>query len=302
MEEVEKFYNKPLVSIIVNCFNGKEYLRDCLDSIYKQTYQNWELIFWDNQSKDNSKDIFKEYKDERFKYYLSSNHTSLYEARDLAVKVCHGDFFTFCDVDDFWSEKRLEYLMPLFENKNVGIVYSNQWILDDKSKRKKKYTNKILPKGDLSSVIIDNPGVTILNSIIKKSEYYKLKNGFNKKYKLIGDFDFFVRVAKSCQFDCVQMPLVYYRLHDNNFTKKNRETELSEFEDWFRNIKSLLSQEELETIYQKILYKKVTILILKNNFLESIINIFKIKNNFKKLKLLLALLIPKKILGKIKEY
>ena len=61
MEEVEKFYNKPLVSIIVNCFNGKEYLRDCLDSIYKQTYQNWELTFWDNQSKDQSAKIVNDF-------------------------------------------------------------------------------------------------------------------------------------------------------------------------------------------------------------------------------------------------
>ena len=202
----------------------------------------------------------------------------------------------------FGQKKRLEYLMPLFVNKDIGIAYSNQWILNDKSKRKKKYTNKMLPKGDLSSIIIDNPGVTILNSIIKKSEYYNLKSGFNKKYKLIGDFDFFVRVAKNCQFDCVQIPLVYYRLHQNNFTKQNRETELNEFEDWLRNNKPLLSQKELDTIYQKILYKKVTILILKNKFIESVINIFKIKNNLKKLKLLFALLIPRIILKKIKEY
>ena len=55
-------HETPLVSIIMNCFNGDKYLRDALDSVMKQTYQNWELIFWDNQSKDNSKDIFKEYK------------------------------------------------------------------------------------------------------------------------------------------------------------------------------------------------------------------------------------------------
>ena len=48
---------KPLISIIVNCFNGEKYLKESLLSILKQTYSNWEVIFWDNQSSDNSKKI-----------------------------------------------------------------------------------------------------------------------------------------------------------------------------------------------------------------------------------------------------
>ena len=43
---------QPLVSVIMNCFNGEKYLREAIDSVKAQTYQNWELIFWDNQSED----------------------------------------------------------------------------------------------------------------------------------------------------------------------------------------------------------------------------------------------------------
>ena len=52
----------PLVSVIMNCFNGEQYLRKAIDSVIAQTYQNWELIFYDNQSIDNSAEIFKKYK------------------------------------------------------------------------------------------------------------------------------------------------------------------------------------------------------------------------------------------------
>ena len=58
-----------LVSILMNCYNGEKYLREALNSILVQTFQNWELIFWDNQSTDGSARIFKNYKDERFKYF-----------------------------------------------------------------------------------------------------------------------------------------------------------------------------------------------------------------------------------------
>ena len=61
-----------LVSIIVNCYNGEKYLKKTLESIQKQIYKNWELIFWDNKSTDNSKDIFQSFSDPRFKYYYSA--------------------------------------------------------------------------------------------------------------------------------------------------------------------------------------------------------------------------------------
>ena len=53
---------KGLVSIILNCYNGEKYLRHALDAVIKQNYNDWELIFWDNQSTDNSKKIFDSYK------------------------------------------------------------------------------------------------------------------------------------------------------------------------------------------------------------------------------------------------
>ena len=61
--------NEPLVSIIINCFNGEKYLRKCIESVISQTYKNWEIIFWDNKSSDRSAQIFKSYKDTRLKYY-----------------------------------------------------------------------------------------------------------------------------------------------------------------------------------------------------------------------------------------
>ena len=60
------YLTNPLISIIVNCFNGEKYLKRALESIINQTYNNWEVVFWDNQSSDNSKKIFSEFKDKRF--------------------------------------------------------------------------------------------------------------------------------------------------------------------------------------------------------------------------------------------
>ena len=62
---------KKKISIIMNCYNAEKFLKDALQSILLQNYENWELIFYDNQSNDKSYQIYKSFKDKRFKYYKS---------------------------------------------------------------------------------------------------------------------------------------------------------------------------------------------------------------------------------------
>ena len=54
-----------LVSIIINCHNGAKYLDKAINSIIKQTYNNWEIIFWNNKSEDKSEEIIKKFNDKR---------------------------------------------------------------------------------------------------------------------------------------------------------------------------------------------------------------------------------------------
>ena len=61
--------NKPLVSIIMNCRNGEKYLKQSIKSILCQSFHNWELIFWDNRSKDNSKKILKSFKSKKSLFF-----------------------------------------------------------------------------------------------------------------------------------------------------------------------------------------------------------------------------------------
>src|SRR4051812_4427129 len=82
----------PLVSIIMNCYNGGPYLRAAIDSVIGQTYQNWELVFWDNQSTDDSATICLGYGDPRIRYLRAPVHTLLGPARVEAMKHVKGQF------------------------------------------------------------------------------------------------------------------------------------------------------------------------------------------------------------------
>ena len=84
MKKVKK--KTPLVTVIMNCYNGEKYLRKALSSIINQTYKNWELIFWDNFSEDDSKKIIAKFSDKRIKYFKSTKFNRLYKSRNLAIQ------------------------------------------------------------------------------------------------------------------------------------------------------------------------------------------------------------------------
>ena len=125
----KQFNNQSLVSVVMKCYNGETYLYESIKSVLSQTYENWELIFWDNQSTDSSAEIFKSFRDKRFRYFYANGHTPLYKARNLAIEKSKGDFIAFLDTDDLWSKEKLKLQMLYFNNPEVGVVFSNLWML-----------------------------------------------------------------------------------------------------------------------------------------------------------------------------
>ena len=141
----------------MNCYNGETFLHECIKSVLSQKYENWEIIFWDNQSEDKSAEIFKSYNDKRFKYFYANEHTTLYKARNLAIKKSKGNFIAFLDTDDLWDENKPELQMCYFNNLEVGVVFSNCWIFKNNTKKKNYILKKKLlfyPDQEIMEVMV----------------------------------------------------------------------------------------------------------------------------------------------------
>lgn len=100
-----------LISIIVPIYNSEKYLRQCIESILKQSYKNIEVLLINDGSPDSAADICKEYieKDSRCHYYEKENG-GLSDARNYGIERATGDFITFVDSDDFLMDQALEKL------------------------------------------------------------------------------------------------------------------------------------------------------------------------------------------------
>ena len=140
---IKKNKKNYLISVIINCHNGEEYLEKCVQSVIEQTYKNWEIIFYDNKSNDSSYEILKRFKDNRIKYYASKKKLNLYKARNLAINKCNGSLVTFLDVDDWWIKTKLDKQVKYFsKNSDLDILYSNIFLFFQKNKKKKNFYKK----------------------------------------------------------------------------------------------------------------------------------------------------------------
>ena len=105
-------YESPWLTIIVPIYNAEKYLRKCLGSIAAQSFDNYEVIMVDDGSVDKSSEICNEYslKNERFKYYRTENNGVL-SARLFGAKQVNGQYFTYCDADDFYVNSKVFQLL-----------------------------------------------------------------------------------------------------------------------------------------------------------------------------------------------
>jgi len=241
---------EPLISIIINCYNGEAFLRTAIDSIYSQTYKNWEIIFWDNASTDQSADIALSY-DNKIQYYKDSSTKPLYEARGLAVAKARGEYLAFLDCDDWWDPRKLERQIIRFEDDEIGFVYGRYWIENEKDGTRKISRQPVYSSVNILDDLLKRYTVGMLTLMIRRSAYDQLDCGFDKRFSVIGDFDLVVRLAAKWSSACVNEPVAHYRWHENNYSSTHPQKSCDELEEWYKDIKKhdvIGSSEELYNI------------------------------------------------------
>ena len=254
----------PLVSIVMNCYNGEKYLREAINSALAQTYQNWEIIFWDNQSTDRSAEIFKSYNDPRLKYFYAPKNTRLFEARNYAIEKTNGEFVSFLDVDDWWAPEKLEKQIPLFDDPEVGLVHSNYWFVNERKNTKSLMLKRDIPSGMVLNDLLADYFVGILTMVVRRSALEQLEYTCDSRFSIIGDLDLVVRLAVNSNFLFVDEPLAFYRWHGMNETFLRPKRELEELTIWYSEMNNhpvISGLSGLRVMQDRIKYLKGSVLV-----------------------------------------
>ena len=273
--------NKLKVSVIMNCHNGERYLDQAIESVLKQTYTNWEIIFWDNKSIDNTSKIIRSYKDQRIKYYYSEEYNKLGKARNLALDKASGELIAFLDCDDLWLPKKLELQIPFFDDPEVGIAISNSIFFNNKGKEKLLY--KRVPKqGFVFKELLESYYISMETVIIRKSKLKILSEYFDERFEVIEEFDLFIRLSKYCKLVYVNKILGKWRIHESSLTWKRKDLFPKETRLFIKKINKLFPEartvykKNIEKLYNNIICQEFLIAWEKNNYIFERKNLKKI--------------------------
>ena len=219
---------QPTVSIIVNAYNGARYLREALDCARAQSWTDWELVFWDDQSTDDTAEIFKSYDDPRFRYFYAPQRTTLGRARSAAIAQARGEWLAFLDQDDVWTRDKLESQMALLRRprgENVGLIYGRAVLLDAGGNERvhdHRHEFSPLPEGDIFVDLFEDSCFIAMSTVMVRTSAYHAVGGIPDGYDFAIDYHLYIALARQYEARAVQEPCCWYRVHESSMSRRHR--------------------------------------------------------------------------------
>lgn len=117
---------KPLVSVITPAYNAERFIRETIESVRAQTYENWEMIIVDDVSTDNTVAIIQQYEqlDKRIKLVLLTENSGSAITRNAAMDHASGRYLAFLDSDDRWLKEKLEKQVTFMQENDLAFTYT----------------------------------------------------------------------------------------------------------------------------------------------------------------------------------
>ena len=209
-----------LVSVIIPTYNCGKYIKDAIESVFSQTYKNFEIIVIDDGSTDDTENNINGYVD-RITYFKQP-HRGAASARNEGLKRAKGDFIAFLDADDVWEKEKLEKQIRYFEeHPEVGMVYTDLYRIDMRTNRMLHRWSEVFPvkEGFLFKDLIERNFIQTSTTLIKK-EVIECIGFFDETFKAYEDIDYWVRIAEKFKIGYIPEPLVKYRMFSGTLSQK----------------------------------------------------------------------------------
>ncbi len=208
----------PLVSVVVITFNRASLLKRALNSVFKQTFQNFEVVLVDDASNDNTLEVISDFSDERIIYIRHDENKGEAISRNTGVRNVKGKYIAFLDDDDVWLPEKLQLQVGLLNNssEDTGAVYSGFRELDIATSQ---VISTFTPQksGLIFQHLLKGNFITISSILLKKTCFDNA--GFFDETIAYGlDYDMWLRISEKYKFIYIGEPLVNYSIHKNRLS------------------------------------------------------------------------------------
>ncbi len=215
---------KPAVSIFLPTHNYGKFIFDSIESIARQTYQNFELILIDNNSEDNTLSIVKGFEpvlQNKLHYKFNSRNLGAEPSINKYLEYSSGDLIAFQAGDDVWLPEKLELQVSAFKKcSTLGLVYSNFFFWDTRNENNSSLKIahlKSMPSGNILNKLLRGNFIGA-TTVVTRREVLLEVGGFDEKLDLMGDYATWLKISRLYQVQYIPEPLVKIRIHGNNLS------------------------------------------------------------------------------------
>ena len=160
------------VSVIIPVYNNAKYLKECLDSVVKQTYKNLEIIIIDDKSSDNSLEVISQFDDKRIKLIKLRKNSGAAIARNKGVEIASGDYICYVDSDDIWAQDKIKKQVNFMKQNDYTFIYSDYAYLNNGTVKRVCVPKSIDYKGALKNTTIFTSTVMLNMKHLDKKDIY----------------------------------------------------------------------------------------------------------------------------------
>lgn len=241
-----KISHLPKVSIIIPTYNRASLLQEALDSVFNQTYTNWEVIIVDDASEDNTKEIAEAISDSRVRYIRHSQNQGGADARNTGIDHSQGDYIAFLDSDDIWEPIKLETQVQSILSANeatkvvsytkIQAIHQNKSVfLPFREKRDNESIAEYLFLGKVGEGVMFTSSLMMAKSLIAKTK-------FRPHLKKHQDLDLVMRLEKNgAIFKYIDQPLSIWR-DDQRFDRLSKCQNYQVSLQWINECQNLMSR------------------------------------------------------------
>jgi len=201
----------PLFSIAATTYNHAGLVRKTLESVLKQTIQDFEVIIVDDGSTDGTKEEILSVKDERIKYVYQKPSGLPAAARNRSIKRCSARYIALLDGDDIWFPQKLEKTLEMFKMYPETDITCHDFNITGKGIHAVRRSRLgPYPEDMYGKLLLDNKCLAISTTVLKREVFFKQGFWFDEDMRLfsVEDYDFWLRLAKSGKFKFRYLPEV----------------------------------------------------------------------------------------------
>jgi len=225
----------PKVSICIPTYNRKNYLKETLESVFAQTYKDYEVVIVDDGSTDSTDQMIKQ-SNCSIRYFWQENQGEPV-ARNKLIDLAEGEYITFIDSDDLLLPYAVEELMNLVEYNGSDVVaYSSYIGIDEKSTEVKRKPHK-LPSGHIAADLFEYIYVHSCGTICRK-KLLEEAGGFDVSLPVCSPYALWLKLSLKYDFIPAERPTFKRRRHSGNlsaYSFANRKIELNVLEHAYQN-------------------------------------------------------------------